>query len=88
MYSLYIAIGVDTNGYNDIEEDIRVFEADSDYEARHHIINYYDSSLQWSFISSKTVSSNKMLAACTKLLEGRDRKFLNRFTNILLNKGV
>jgi hypothetical protein len=87
MYD-YIAIGVDTNGYNDIDEDIRVFEADSDDEARHHIINYYDSSLQWSFVSSKTVSLNKMLIVCSKLLEGRDPKFLHRFTNNLINKGV
>ena len=88
MYSLYIAVGIDANKYNDIDEDIRVFEADNDYEARHHIINYYDSSLQWSFVSSKTVSLNKMLTVCSKLLEGRDSKFLNRFTNNLINKGV
>ena len=88
MYNLYIAIGVNASKYNDIEEDIRVFEADNDHEARHHIINYYDTSLQWSFISSKTVSSNKMFNVCWKLLEGRDPKFINRFANNLINKGV
>jgi|5B_taG_2_1085324.scaffolds.fasta_scaffold12926_3 hypothetical protein len=87
MYD-YIAIGIDINGYNDIDEDIRVFEADNDSEARHHIINHYDTSLQWSFVSSKTVSLNKMLTVCSKLLEGRDPKFLHRFANNLINKGV
>lgn len=87
MYD-YIAIGVDGNKYNDIEEDIRVFQANNDYEARHYIINHYDTSLQWSFVSSKTVSLNKILIVCSKLLEGRDQKFLHRFTNNLINKGV
>ena len=79
----YIAIGIDVNGYNDINEDIRVFEADNDYEARHYIINHYDSSLKWSFISSKKIGLNKILAACSKLLKGRDEKFLDNFLTSL-----
>tara|TARA_R110002020_G_C15743932_1_gene725392 strand:+ start:228 stop:476 length:249 start_codon:yes stop_codon:yes gene_type:complete len=77
----YIAIG--TTKYNDTDEDIRVFEADNDYEARHYIINHYDSSLDWSFTSSKRIGLNKILIVCSKLLKGRDEKFLDNFLTSL-----
>tara|TARA_R110000787_G_scaffold167621_2_gene280556 strand:- start:190 stop:462 length:273 start_codon:yes stop_codon:yes gene_type:complete len=84
----YIAIGIDTNGYNDIDEDFRVFEANNDTDARHYIINHFDCSLDWHFVSNKTISLSKMLTVCSKLLQGRDSKFLRGFANNLINKGV
>ena len=72
---LYIAIGV--TKYSDIEgttwfdEDFRVFEANNDTEARHYIINHFDCSLDWSFVSNKTVSLGSILGGCARLLDGR-----------------
>tara|TARA_R110000851_G_scaffold317321_2_gene480734 strand:+ start:218 stop:490 length:273 start_codon:yes stop_codon:yes gene_type:complete len=66
---LYIAIGV--TKYSDIDEDFRVFEANNDTEARHYIINHFDCSLDWSFVSNKTVSLGSILGGCARLLDGR-----------------
>tara|TARA_R100001143_G_C3261282_1_gene87906 strand:- start:57 stop:269 length:213 start_codon:yes stop_codon:yes gene_type:complete len=68
--SLYIAIGV--SKYSDSDEDFRVFELDNDTEARQHIINHLDCSLDWSFVSNKTVSLNTILNGCARLLDGRE----------------
>lgn len=43
----YIAIG--KAQYHDSKDQVRQFKSKNDYEARHHIINYFDSSLIWTF---------------------------------------
>lgn len=63
--NLYIAIGV--SKYSDSDEDFRVFELDNDTEARQYIINHFDCSLDWSFVSNKKVSLNNILNGCGRL---------------------
>jgi len=46
----YIAIGIAQ--YNDSKDAIKIFKAESQYDARHYIINHFDSSLEWSFTES------------------------------------
>jgi len=43
----YIAIG--KAQYHDSKDQVRHFKSKNDYQARHHIINYFDSSLIWTF---------------------------------------
>tara|TARA_Y100000361_G_scaffold154161_1_gene178494 strand:- start:2342 stop:2506 length:165 start_codon:yes stop_codon:yes gene_type:complete len=49
----YIAIG--KAKYIDNKNDVRVFKAENDFEARHYIINYFDSSLDWTY----TINQNR-----------------------------
>jgi hypothetical protein len=43
----YIAIG--KAQYHDSKDQVKHFKSKDDYEARHHVVNYFDSSLIWTF---------------------------------------
>ena len=50
MQKQYLAIGIAK--FNDSKDAIKVFIAENQENARHHIINHFDSSLDWTFTES------------------------------------
>tara|TARA_R100000935_G_scaffold47992_1_gene72279 strand:- start:261 stop:437 length:177 start_codon:yes stop_codon:yes gene_type:complete len=46
----YLAIGIAK--FNDSKDAIKVFIAENQENARHYIINHFDSSLDWTFTES------------------------------------
>tara|TARA_R110000822_G_scaffold141985_1_gene279898 strand:- start:46 stop:219 length:174 start_codon:yes stop_codon:yes gene_type:complete len=50
MKKQYLAIGIAK--FNDSKDAIKLFIAENQENARHHIINHFDSSLDWTFTES------------------------------------
>tara|TARA_R100000781_G_C4046922_1_gene116059 strand:- start:531 stop:722 length:192 start_codon:yes stop_codon:yes gene_type:complete len=50
MKKQYLAIGI--GKFNDSKDAIKVFMAEGQENARHHIINHFDCSLEWTFTES------------------------------------